>query len=109
MALGMLADDAIVVLENIERHINELGEDLSTAVQKETKEVVSPIWSGTIATIAIVMPLMFIGGFPEKIFKPLVFTLIIALLVSYFLSITFIPKILEYLLRNGHAKNKVEI
>lgn len=109
LALGMLADDAIVVLENIERHINELGEDLSTAVQKGTKEVVSPIWSGTIATIAIMTPLMFIGGFPEKIFKPLVFTLIIALLVSYFLSITFIPKILEYLLRNGHAKNKVEL
>ncbi len=109
LALGMLADDAIVVLENIERHINELGEDLSTAVQKGTKEVVSPIWSGTIATIAIMTPLMFIGGFPEKIFKPLVFTLIIALLVSYFLSITFIPKILEYLLRNGHSKNKVEL
>lgn len=109
LALGMLADDAIVVLENIERHLNELGEDLKTAVQNGTKEVVSPIWSGTIATIAIMTPLMFVGGFPEKIFKPLVFTLIIALLVSYFLSITFIPKILEYLLRNGHSKNKVEL
>ncbi|MBD3750406.1 MAG: efflux RND transporter permease subunit [Sphingobacteriales bacterium] len=109
LALGMLADDAIVVLENIERHLNELGEDLKTAVQKGTKEVVSPIWSGTIATIAIMTPLMFVGGFPEKIFKPLVFTLIIALLVSYFLSITFIPKILEYLLRNGHSKNRVEL
>ncbi|PIQ17966.1 MAG: acriflavin resistance protein [Flavobacteriaceae bacterium CG18_big_fil_WC_8_21_14_2_50_34_36] len=108
LALGMLADDAIVVLENIERHLNELGEDLKTAVQKGTKEVVGPIWSGTMATIAIVTPLMFIGGFPEKIFKPLIFTLIISLLVSFFLSITFIPKLLEAFLKNGHSKNKFE-
>lgn len=109
LALGMLADDAIVVLENIERHLNELGEDLKTAVQNGTKEVVGPIWSGTMATIAIVTPLMFIGGFPEKIFKPLVFTLIISLLVSFFLSITFIPKLLELFLKNGHGKNKFEL
>jgi multidrug efflux pump subunit AcrB len=108
LALGMLADDAIVVLENIERHLNELGEDLKTAVQNGTREVINPIWSGTIATIAIVSPLMFVGGFPEKIFKPLIFTLIIALLVSFFLSITFIPKLLELFLKNGHNKNKFE-
>ncbi|MCI4442807.1 MAG: efflux RND transporter permease subunit [Lentimicrobium sp.] len=108
LALGMLADDAIVVLENIERHLNELGEDLKTAVQNGTREVINPIWSGTISTIAIVSPLMFVGGFPEKIFKPLIFTLIIALLVSFFLSITFIPKLLEIFLKNGHSKNKFE-
>lgn len=108
LALGMLADDAVVVLENIERHLNELKEDLQTAISKGTKEVIGPIWSGTIATIAIVTPLMFVGGFPEKIFKPLVFTLIIALLISFFLSITFIPKLLELFYKNGHSKNKIE-
>ena len=109
LALGMLADDAIVVLENIERHLNELHEDLKTAVQLGTKEVIAPIWSGTISTIVIVLPLMFIGGFPEKIFKPLIFTLIIALLMSFFLSITFIPKLLEVFLKNGSRKNRIEI
>ena len=108
LALGMLTDNAVVVLENIERHLKELGEDLQTAIQVGTKEVIAPIWAGTIATIAIVFPLMYIGGFPEKIFKPLIFTLIIALLVSFFLSITFIPKLLEYLYRNGSDKNSVE-
>jgi multidrug efflux pump subunit AcrB len=109
LALGMLADDAIVVLENIERHLNELKEDLKTAVRLGTKEVIAPIWSGTISTIVIVLPLMFVGGFPEKIFKPLIFTLIIALLVSFFLSITFIPKLLEAFLKNGSKKNKFEL
>lgn len=109
LALGMLTDNAVVVLENIERHLNELKEDLQTAIMKGTKEVIGPIWSGTIATIAIVFPLMFVGGFPEKIFKPLIFTLIIALLVSFFLSITFIPKLLELLYKNGGNKTKVEL
>ncbi len=108
LALGLLTDNAVVVLENIERHLKDLNEDLQTAIQKGTKEVIGPIWSGTIATIAIVFPLMYIGGFPEKIFKPLIFTLIIALLISFFLSITFIPKLLEVLYKKGTDKNKVE-
>ena len=109
LALGMLTDNAVVVLENIERHLNELKEDLQTAISLGTKEVIGPIWSGTIATIAIVFPLMFIGGFPEKIFQPLIFTLIIALLISFFLSITFIPKLLEALYKRGSKKTKVEL
>ena len=108
LALGMLTDNAVVVLENIERHLEELKEDLQTAITKGTKEVIAPVWAGTIATIVIVFPLMYVGGFPQKIFKPLIFTLIIALLVSFFLSVTFIPKLLEYLYRNGSEKTKIE-
>ncbi len=109
LALGLLTDDAVVVSENIERHLHELNEDLHTAISRGTKEVIGPIWSGTVATIAILSPLMFVGGFPEKIFKPLIFTLIVALLVSFFLSITFIPKLLEAFYRRGHKKNRVEL
>jgi multidrug efflux pump subunit AcrB len=109
LALGMLTDDAVVVLENIERHLSEEHEDLQTAILKGTKEVLGPVFAGTIATIAILFPLMFVGGFPEKIFKPLIETLIIALLVSYFLSITFIPLLSAWLYKNGTGKTKVEM
>jgi multidrug efflux pump subunit AcrB len=109
LALGMLTDNAVVVLENIERHLNELKEDLETAILKGTKEVIGPIFAGTIATIAIVFPLMFVGGFPQKIFKPLIFTLIIALLVSFFLSITFIPMLMKVMYKNGTKKKKWEL
>lgn len=109
LALGMLADDAVVVLENVERHLNELKENLETAIINGTKEVISPIFAGTMATILVVFPLMFVGGFPEKIFKPLIFTLIIALLVSFFLSITFIPLLLKVFFKNGAKKNKIEL
>ena len=108
LSLGMLTDDAVVVLENIERHLNEGKEDLQTAIRNGTKEVVKPVFAGTLSTIAILFPLMFIGGFPEKIFHPLISTLIVALVVSYFLSITFIPILSERLYKNGTQRTKVE-
>lgn len=108
LALGMLTDDAVVVLENVERHLTSLKEDLETAIQKGTKEVIGPVFAGTVATIAIIFPLMYVGGFPQKIFKPLIFTLIIALLFSYFLAITFIPQLLKVMYKNGVTKTKVE-
>ncbi len=109
LALGMLVDDAVVVLENIERHLSELKEDLSTAIIQGTKEVIAPVFAGTVATIAIMAPFLFAGDFPQQIFRPLISTLIIALLVSYFLSITFIPSISFFLYRNGTSKNRVEV
>ena len=108
LALGMLTDDAVVVLENIERHLTKGHEKLEDAITNGTKEVLSPVFAGTIATIAILFPLMFVGGFPQKIFKPLIETLIIALIVSWFLSITFIPLLSKWLYKNGVGKTKVE-
>lgn len=109
LSLGMLTDDAVVVLENVERHLNDLKEDLDTAIQKGTKEVIAPVFAGTLATIAIIFPLMYVGGFPQKIFKPLIFTLIIALLFSFFLAITFIPQLLKILYKHGVKKTTAEL
>ena len=107
LALGMLTDDAVVVLENIERHL-ENQEDLKKAIYEGTKEVLKPIFAGSVSTIAIIFPLMFVGGYPEKIFKPLIETLIVALLISWFLSVTFIPKLSTLLYKKGFKKTKVE-
>jgi len=107
LALGMLTDDAVVVLENIERHLQEGDKN---AIYNGTKEVIKPVFAGTISTIAIIFPLMFAGGFPQKIFRPLMETVIVALLISYFLSITFIPWLAKFLYKNGNIKKwKIEI
>jgi multidrug efflux pump subunit AcrB len=106
LALGMLTDDAVVVLENIERHLEK--EELKNAIYNGTKEVLMPVFAGTISTIAIIFPLMFVGGYPQKIFRPLIETLIVALLISWFLSVTFIPKLSEFLYKNGTEKTKFE-
>jgi multidrug efflux pump subunit AcrB len=108
LALGLLVDDAVVVLENIERHMGELKEKLETAIEKGTKEVIGPVFAGTVATIAIIAPLMFVGDFPQRIFRNLISALIIALLASYFLSITFIPHFSKFLYRKGMKKNRFE-
>ena len=108
LALGMLVDDAVVVLENIERHLDEEREDLQTAIRNGTREVIKPVFAGTVATIVIMFPLMFVGDYPQHIFRPLVETLIIALLVSYFLSVTFIPKLSAKLYERGTGKTRVE-
>jgi multidrug efflux pump subunit AcrB len=109
LALGMLVDDAVVVLENIERHITQLKEDLDKAIINGTREVIGPVFAGTVATIAIMFPLLFAGDFPQQIYRPLISTLIIALLSSYFISITFIPRISFILYRKGGGKTRPEI
>ncbi|MDA8163925.1 MAG: efflux RND transporter permease subunit [Desulfobacteraceae bacterium] len=109
LALGMLVDDAVVVLENIERHLKEMKQGLKTAIIQGTTEVVGPVFAGTVATIAIMFPFLFVGDFPQQIYRHLISTLIIALLVSYFLSITFIPSLCFFLYRKGHSKMKAEI
>lgn len=109
LALGMLVDDAVVVLENIERHLVELHENLEQAVFKGTQEVIMPVFAGTIATVVMIAPLMFVGDFPQTIYRPLISTLIIALIISYLLSITLVPKFSAYLYRNGVNKNRFEV
>ena len=91
LALGMLVDDAIVILENIKRHHQELGKSPERAAIDGTEEVMLVVFGGTLATAVIMLPLLFVGDFPEKIFRPLAGTLMIAVLVSYAVSITFIP------------------
>jgi multidrug efflux pump subunit AcrB len=109
LALGMLVDDAVVVLENIERHLGELHEDIRTAVRKGTEEVLGPVFVGTLATAAVIVPLMFVGDFAQQLFKHLVLAVLIALFVSYFVAVTFIPLLSFYWYRHGlPQKNRVE-
>ncbi|WP_293446428.1 efflux RND transporter permease subunit [Persephonella sp.] len=109
LALGMLVDDAVVILENIERHLYELKEPVKDAVVNGTKEVAFAVLSGTIATSVVLLPILFVGDFPQTIFRPLAGTLLIAVIVSYFVSITFIPLIAPYLLKKTSDKNRIEL
>ena len=104
LSLGLLIDDAVVIIENIERHITKLGKTPEIAAIEGTKEVLLPDFAGTLSTSVILFPLIFVGGFPEHIFRPLISTLLIALLVSYLLSVTFLPHIVRMLYSNGITK-----
>jgi multidrug efflux pump subunit AcrB len=110
VAVGMLLDDAIVVLENIERHYHEEGRDVRSAVVRGTQEVMLAIFSGTYATIMVLVPIIFIGGYVQTVLRPLAVTLSIALAASYVVSITVIPLVAPLLLRRaaGKGRNRFE-
>ncbi|NWG00726.1 MAG: efflux RND transporter permease subunit, partial [Thermoanaerobaculaceae bacterium] len=101
LGVGMLLDDAIVVLENIERHYHKLGQDISEAVVGGTQEVMLAILSGTYATVVVLVPIIWIGGFVQTVLRPLSLTLSIALIASYLVSVTILPILAPFILRLG--------
>ncbi|MHB8078852.1 MAG: efflux RND transporter permease subunit [Candidatus Krumholzibacteriia bacterium] len=101
LGVGMLLDDAIVVLENIERHYHKLGKDLSEATIGGTQEVMLAILSGTYATVVVLLPIIYIGGFVQTVLRPLSLTLSIALIASYLVSVTILPILAPFILRLG--------
>ncbi len=110
IAVGMLLDDAIVVLENIERHYHEAGIDIKTAVIGGTQEVMLAIFSGTYSTIMVLLPIIYIGGFVQTVLRPLSISLTIALIASYVVSVTVIPLLAPILLKraSGTGRNRFE-
>jgi multidrug efflux pump subunit AcrB len=91
LALGLLLDDTVVVMENIERHYKELHDKIDKAVLGGTKEIMFADLSGTLTTMIALSPMLFVGGYPQTVFQPLVGTLLLALAASYVVSITAVP------------------
>jgi len=108
LAVGMLLDDAIVVIENIERHYREIGKDLSDIVAGSTEEVMLAIFSGTYATVVVLVPIIFIGGYVQTVLRPLALSLTIALIASYIVSVTIIPILAPTILKRTHKQNRLE-
>ena len=108
LAVGMLLDDAIVVIENIERHYRGEEKDLKKLVAGGTEEVMLAIFSGTYATIVVLLPIIFIGGYVQTVLRPLSLSLTIALISSYIVSVTIIPICAPYILKASHHNNRFE-
>lgn len=93
LALGLLLDDTVVVVENIQRHYDKFHEDMENAVFNGTSEIMFADFSGTLTTMIALFPILFVGDYPQTIFAPLITTLLLALAASYIVSITFVPLI----------------
>ncbi len=93
LALGLLLDDTVVVVENIERHYSAMKKEIESAVSEGTSEIMFADFSGTITTVVAIFPILFVGDYPQTVFGPLIGVLLIALFVSYIVSITFVPLI----------------
>ena len=90
LSVGFVVDDAIVVLENIVRHI-EMGEKPFEAALNGTKEIGFTIVSMTLSLTAVFIPLLFMGGIIGRLFREFAVTIAVAILVSGFVSLTLTP------------------
>jgi len=90
LAIGILVDQAIVVLENIVRHVR-MGKTAPQAALEGTQEVTMPIFISTVTFAVVFFPTVFLSGLASFLFTPLALATIFAILVSFLLSITLVP------------------
>lgn len=99
LAIGMVVDDAIIVLENIHRHIEEGLSPFDAAI-KGARELVGPIIAMTITLVAVYLPIGFIGGLTGTLFVEFAFTLAGAVLLSGVIALTLSPMMSATLLKS---------
>ena len=98
IATGFVVDDAIVVLENISRHV-EAGMKPLPAALKGVREVGFTVLSMSLSLIAVFLPLLMIGGLIGRFFAEFAITLSVAIVISLFISVTLTPMMCAYLLK----------
>jgi multidrug efflux pump len=103
ISTGFVVDDAIVVMENITRHL-EQGMEPFAATLKGAKEIGFTVLSISISLIAVFIPLLLMGGIVGRLFREFAITLSTAILVSMVISLSATPMMCAYLLRNQHAQ-----
>lgn len=90
LGMGMLVDNSIVVLENIFRHYQQ-GEGPVEAAVRGTEEVLAAITDATLTTVAVFLPVVFVGGLAGELFRELGLTVTMALMASLLVAVTFVP------------------
>ncbi len=91
LSIGLLVDDGIVVIENIHRHLLLPGSTPFKAAVEGTEEIFLADLAGSVTTVSVLIPLIFLGGFVGKMFTPLAWTLAFAMTSSFLVSVTLIP------------------
>jgi len=105
IAVGRLIDDSIVMVEVIYRRLQR-GEGFREAAIGGSKEIANPITSATLATVAIFIPLIFVGGIVGQMFLPFALTVTFAMLASLLVALMVVPTLSNFLV-SGKAKVKV--
>lgn len=98
IAIGRVVDDSIVVIENIKRHLS-YGEAKITAILTSIREVAGAITASTLTTVAVFLPIAFVGGLAGELFRPFALTVTIALVSSLLVSLTIVPVLAYWFLR----------
>jgi CzcA family heavy metal efflux pump len=102
IAIGLVIDDAVVITENIVRHLY-LTANRKHAIREAVQELIWPVTTSTITTVVVFLPLGLLTGVEGQFFKALSLTLTVAVVVSLFLALTIIPLLSEQFLRGRDA------
>jgi multidrug efflux pump len=103
ISTGFVVDDAIVVMENITRHL-EAGMDAFSATLKGAQEIGFTVMSISFSLIAVFIPLILMGGIVGRLFREFAITLSTAILVSMVISLTTTPTMCAYILKDEHKQ-----
>jgi HAE1 family hydrophobic/amphiphilic exporter-1/multidrug efflux pump len=104
LAIGIVVDDAIVVLENVERIMKEEGLEPRDAAIKAMKEVTSPIIAIVLVLCAVFLPIAFLGGLTGELYRQFAVTISIAVVISGFVALTLTPSLCAIVLKREHGK-----
>ena len=104
-AVGMLVDNSIVVLENIDRH-RKKGKPIYNAAWDGTKEVWGAVLASTATTIAVFLPIIFMQEEAGQLFRDIAIAITFSILISLFVSVSVIPTLMYHLYRGSEAKEK---
>ncbi|WP_303673810.1 efflux RND transporter permease subunit [Vampirovibrio chlorellavorus] len=107
LAVGFVVDDAIVVLENIIRHM-EMGKGPLEASVIGSREIAFTVLSMTVSLVAVFIPILFMGGVVGRLFNEFAMTMAVSILISGFISLSLTPMLCSRLLRaqNIHVEQK---
>jgi CzcA family heavy metal efflux pump/RND family efflux transporter MFP subunit len=105
LAIGLLVDDSIVVLENIDKHL-KMGKSSEKAAYDGAKEVALPVLVTTLTIIIVFFPIVFLTGISKFLFAPLAIMVSLAMIGSRFISMTLVPIMAAAFFKGHNAENK---
>jgi hydrophobe/amphiphile efflux-1 (HAE1) family protein len=106
LAIGIVVDDAIVVVENVERHMTQDGLSPKDAAKKAMDEVSGPVIAIVLVLGAVFLPVAFLGGITGELYKQFAITIALSVAISGFVALTLSPALCALVLKPGHGSPK---
>lgn len=103
LAIGIVVDDAIVVVENVERHMNKGGLSPKDAAKKAMDEVSGPVIAIVLVLVAVFVPAAFLGGITGELYKQFAITIALSVIISGVVALTLSPALCALVLKPNHS------
>lgn len=109
LAIGIVVDDAIVVIENVERNMRLQGHSAKEAAHQAMKEVTGPIIAIVFVLSAVFIPVAFLGGIAGQLYKQFALTIVVSVIISGMVALTLSPAIAAILIKPHEQKSRFTI